>query len=300
MVSARTGIPQDLLRAWEKRYGAVAPRRGPTGRRLYTDDDIQKLRLLKLAVSGGRRISDVASLSVEELTQITAEDRSQAAPPPPRDRAGNLDGDYVSLALEALEQLDKARLDRVLADAAVELSAPALRRQVIVPLLNTIGDRWQEGTLRIVHEHLASSIVRAFVEGRRGGSVPQGVPKMLVTTPSGQRHELGALLAAIAAEEYGWDVVYLGPDLPAEEIAAATRQLEPRAIGLSVVYKTGNLQVLEEIQKLRRYVSDDIGIFVGGRAVSALKPTLERIGVTCVEDLAVFQNELILASDKPS
>jgi methanogenic corrinoid protein MtbC1 len=296
VVSTRTGIPQDLLRAWEKRYDAVVPQRGPTGRRLYSDADIEKLRLLKAAVSGGRRISDVASLSIDELRIVTAEDRTEAAPSPP----GGSDlrsGDYLDSALEALEHLDKRQLERALADAAVELSAPDVRRKVIIPLLNCIGDRWQEGTLRIVHEHLASAIVRAFMERPGNGSTLPGAPRLLITTPSGQRHELGALLAAVAAEEHGWDVIYLGPDLPAEEIAAAVRQLKPRAVALSVIYKNGNLQVQEEIRKLRRYVSEDIEIFVGGRAAGALKPALDDVGVKCIDNLAEFQSELILSSD---
>lgn len=80
VVSARTGIPQDLLRAWEKRYDAVVPGRGATGRRLYTDADIDKLRLLKRAVATGRRISDVAALSLEELKALTQEDRVETVP----------------------------------------------------------------------------------------------------------------------------------------------------------------------------------------------------------------------------
>lgn len=293
VVSARTGIPQDLLRAWEKRYAAVVPQRGPTGRRLYTDRDIEKLRLLKRAVAAGRRISDVAALDMADLRDLIEEDAAEAGPVSPAAPKPAGDGEYLETALEALEQLDKIRLERALSDAAVSLSAPAFRQTVIGPLLHSIGERWHEGSLRIVHEHLASAIIRAFMAGLDNGEKSPTSPVMVITTPAGQRHELGALLAATAAEEYGWNVFYLGPDLPAEEIAAAARQLQPRAIALSVIYQNGNLQVQEELRKLRRYVDPTIDIIVGGRAVSALRPFLEDIGIKCIEDLAQFQNELL-------
>jgi DNA-binding transcriptional MerR regulator/methylmalonyl-CoA mutase cobalamin-binding subunit len=294
VVSARTGIPQDLLRAWEKRYQAVVPGRGPTGRRLYSDADIEKLRLLKRAVAAGRRISDVASLPIDDLNSLIKEDADEKAadtPVRPEPAAGR--GEYPDRAMDALEQLDRQELERVLEEAAVSMSVPDLRQNLIVPLLTTIGERWQEGSLRIVHEHLASAIVRTFVAGLGNGSMPATAPRLVITTPAGQRHELGALLAATAATEFGWNVTYLGPDLPSEEIAAAVRQINPRAVALSVIYQNGNIQVQEEIKKLRRYIDPATDLIVGGRAVSSLRPFLEDIGVDCVENLTQFQNQLL-------
>ena len=305
VVSARTGIPQDLLRAWEKRYHAVVPQRSSTGRRLYCDLDVDRLRLMKRLVSGGRRISDVAALPLEGLTSLAQEDRAEttaaraqagaATQSAAEGAAGKTGGDrHLEEAFAALENLDKSRLEEVLADAAVELSSPALRRQVIAPLLHAIGDRWQEGTLRIVHEHLASAIVRSFMAGiAKGNGRSPTAPRMLVTTPAGQHHELGALLAATAAEQQGWDVYYLGPDLPAEEIAAAARQLHPKAVALSVVYQDGSFQLQEELRKLRRYLDPEIAIIVGGRATSALQPLFDETGMTPVEDLGALQDVLI-------
>jgi methanogenic corrinoid protein MtbC1 len=194
--------------------------------------------------------------------------------------------------LDALEQFDKNALERALSEAAISMSSPALRETVIVPLLQTVGDRWHEGSLRIVHEHLASAVVRTFASTLGKNVNSAAAPVLVVTTPSGQRHELGALLAASSGEEYGWNVYYLGPDLPAEEIAAAVRQLQPRAIALSVVYQNGNLQLQEELRKLRRYIDPAIDIIVGGRAIGPLRPLLEEIGIKCVEDLPQFRQEL--------
>lgn len=292
VVSARTGIPQDLLRAWEKRYQAVVPGRGPTGRRLYSDEDIQKLRLLKRAVAAGRRISDVAALSLEDLNELTREDRVEAAPAADSAIVSSPDG-HLKAALEALDNLDRHAMEKALDDAAVSLGASQARQRVIMPLMHTIGERWREGTLRVVHEHLASAIVRSFVAGLSNGAgrLPSA-PRVLVTTPAGQRHELGALIAAGAANDFGWDAVYLGPDLPAEEIAAAVRELRPRAVALSVIYKNGDAQVQEEFRKLARYLDSDVPIIVGGRAVSLMQPFFDDLGIKSVQDLGEFQDEL--------
>lgn len=293
VVATRTGIAPDLLRAWEKRYAAVTPGRGPTGRRLYSDEDIERLRLLKSLVGSGRRISDVASLAKEELLALAREDELETVSEPPRHTKEVGTGSYLSEALDALERFDKNKLQGVLSDAAISLSGPKLRRQFLVPLLQSIGDRWREGTLRIAHEHLASAVIRSFLASlaNRAPAVPS-TPRLLVTTPAGQRHELGALLVTAVAEEYGWDVAYLGPDLPAEEIAVAVRTLNPRAIALSIIYKNGDRQLQEELRKLVGYLQNQVPVFVGGRATDQLKPLFEELGIHVVKELSDLTDRL--------
>lgn len=297
VASSRTGIPQDLLRAWEKRYNAVVPGRGPTGRRLYSDEDINKLRLLKKAVTAGRRISDVAALSTEELKELTHEDQAETAHSTAPTPASSPEG-HLQTALDAIESLDPQGLERALNVAAVSLSAPQLRQRMIMPLLQAIGERWREGKFRVVHEHLASAIVRSFLAGQtRPFQKHPSAPRVIVTTPAGQRHEFGALAVAGAAEDLGWNAIYLGPDMPAEEIAAAARHFEPRAVALSIIYKNGDVQVQEEVRKLIRYLDSDVAVIVGGRAVEHLRSFFDDLGVKSARDLAEFQDQLSDFSD---
>jgi len=297
VVSARTGLPQDLIRAWERRYEAVTPQRSDSGRRLYTDQDVERLKLLKRAVSAGRRISDVANLALADLETLIAEDHAEGVDVYQRRKPGTGESPEDSArsllkeSLAALEDLDRARLEKALADAAVALSTPHLRKNILVPLLHTIGERWREGSLRIVHEHMASAIVRAFLDNNRTVK-PKSAPTLIVTTPSGQAHELGALMAAAAADEAGWNVIYLGASTPAEEIAAGVRQLGARAVALSIAYRDNDHGIQEEVRKLRDYLEADIPIFVGGRAVSALGPSLETAGIHFTPDLTDFLDSL--------
>ncbi len=297
VVSARTGIPQDVIRVWERRYKCVCPPRGDSGRRLYTDEDVNRLRLLKQAVCGGRRISDVAGLDCGTLEQLISEDRRQA-PGDGTSLSGNTPfdelthGDFLDAAVEALENLDRHRLHRILSDASVEMSGPEFRNRLIIPLLATIGTRWQEGSLRIVHEHLASTIVRSFLGAPRSHSDRARAPRMIITTPAGQYHELGALMASAVAEEMGWDVFYLGTSLPAEEIAAAARQIGARAVALSLCYRENDSHVLDELTRLRHLLDNDVPVFVGGNAVRPLRDRLVEAGVVCPADLGEFRSAL--------
>jgi methanogenic corrinoid protein MtbC1 len=198
----------------------------------------------------------------------------------------------LEAAVDAAARLDGDRLNAVLFEAALAMSAPEMRQKLIAPLLTEIGERWREGTVRVAHEHLAASIVRAFVDGMRTRSTNGDKrPKILVTTTSGQRHELGALMAAVAAEEVGWEAIYLGPSLPAEEIGAAARQSNARAVGLSLVYRD-DVRMAEELRAIRRYLADDVALVVGGRAAAELEDVIAGLGGYRVGDMVEFQSLL--------
>jgi methylmalonyl-CoA mutase cobalamin-binding domain/chain len=290
VVARRTGLAQDLIRAWERRYGVVEPERTETGRRLYTDEDVRVLLLLKRLVDGGRRISDVAGMPLATLEKLASEDREAAVTPtvaaPPDGQA------RLEAAVDAATQLDRGRLEGILAEAALSMSAPEMRQKLIAPLLMEIGERWRKGAIRVAHEHLATSIVRAFVDGMRNRSTNgNNRPRILIATTAGQRHELGALMAAAAAEEVGWEAIYLGASLPAEEIGAAARQSNAFAVGLSMVFRD-DVHMVDELRAIRRYLSREVALVVGGRATEALEDILEEIGAYRVTDMLAFQTLL--------
>jgi methanogenic corrinoid protein MtbC1 len=295
VVSRRTAIPPDLLRAWEKRYQAVVPRRTDTGRRLYSDEDIERLRLMKALVEGRRRISDVAGLGLDELKSLVKEDEAEAITPPrtrPRTPVAKI-SQLLQDAMAGVAALDRRQVEQALGDAAIAYSPAQVRRDLLVPLLHQIGERWQEGTLRIAHEHMASSIVRSVLANfaSRPTAAEDG-PTVVATTTSGQRHEIGALLATAVAMEAGWQVLYLGPDLPAEEIAAAALQSGARAVMLSVIYPSGDPRTREQFRLLRRYLGDGFPIFAGGRATATYRDVIDEIDGIAVNDLTDLQGWL--------
>ena len=297
VISTRSGLAQDVLRAWERRYGAVVPQRTETGRRLYSDTDLEKLVLLREAVESGRRISDVASLSTAELRELVREDGASAAPSRPRasrtrtgpDRAA---GGYVQAGLRAIEELDGQALDRVLRQASVDMSPPALRNDVIRPMLEAVGERWRTGHFRIANEHLGTAVIRSFLGARLNGGAAPGGSTVVVATPVGQRHELGALLVATAALEVGWDAVYLGPDLPAAEIAAAARLRQARAVALSIVCPGNDPRVADDLRELRNLLGQETAVLVGGASASTYEKVLIDIGALRIDEPVRFQEAL--------
>jgi len=295
-VAHRTGIPPDLLRAWERRYGVVSPARGPRGRRLYSDADVERLTLLRRAVDAGRRIGDVAGMDGAELAALVEEDRRVMASNPehhvaitPGPGTSVKASAYLDAALACVAALDHVGLEEVMDEAAVALGRRALRRELLAPLLERVGEDWYGGRLRVAHEHLLSAVLRGVLEPmHRDAALSETAPRVVITTPSGEMHELGALMAAAAAVERGWHVVYLGPNLPAEEIAGAARQAAARAVALSLVHNPGNAQIANELRNLRRLVGEGLPIYVGGATASSYDAVLDELGIIRVNGAEDF------------
>jgi DNA-binding transcriptional MerR regulator/methylmalonyl-CoA mutase cobalamin-binding subunit len=300
VVARRTGLSAHVIRAWETRYGAVEPKRTPTQRRVYSTEDVARLLLLRRATLAGRSIGQIAKLPTAELKRLVEEDEkaASAAPDrPPREEsqsAGPPEGTrLLSASIEAASRLDTAALQRTLDEASLSLSRPALMEQVIVPLMHRIGRAWREGALRVAHEHLATAVVRSFLGSLNGAfHVAEAAPRIVVTTPSGQLHEIGALLAAATAASEGWQVTYLGPSLPADEVAAAARQAGARAVALSIVFPTDDPHLKTEFQRLSHLVGPETAILVGGRGALSYRVALDEAGAHYLPDYASFREKL--------
>jgi DNA-binding transcriptional MerR regulator/methylmalonyl-CoA mutase cobalamin-binding subunit len=296
-VSKRSGVKSDLVRAWERRYQAVTPTRTPGGHRVYTAQDIARLKLLNQATSNGHSISQIARLPLEELKQLVKDeavgDLGLAMPPDnPTDRL-YLAEEYVDKCYSAVLAFDSNALEAHFEHAIVELGTQIFIEQLLTPLLTKIGERWRVGELRPVHEHMASSIIRTLTYILRNNNpIAANAPRMVVTTPIGQLHELGALLAAIIAELKGWQVTYLGANLPAEEIAAAVHFTQARAVTLSISFNNDDLTIPKEIRRLRSLLGENVALIVGGRAAAHYIAVMEEVGVLNIQNYAHFRTIL--------
>jgi DNA-binding transcriptional MerR regulator/methylmalonyl-CoA mutase cobalamin-binding subunit len=301
--SRNSGVKTHLIRVWESRYGAVQPKRTEGNQRLFSDEDIERLRLLGKVVESGHNISTVARLSNQELAKI-AGDAGIAGEKRRADRAletiaerGWDDpdklNDVIDAAFELTIRLDTAALEELLANATVMLPRHHFLQRVLLPMLNRIGDLWASGELRVVHEHAFSTVVRALLwEMLKTVDVPNTAPKMVVTTPVGHWHECGALIAAVAALESGWQVRYLGPCLPAEEIAYAVKKLDARALSISIGHGVNDRRLAAELTKTRRYIGGGIPIFVGGQGADAIQNEIANVNAIVVSDLRQFRDQL--------
>lgn len=292
VVVNKTGITAHVIRAWEKRYGAIEPGRTDTNRRLYCEEDIHRLELLGKLTKAGHSIGTIAKLPTGELENLIGEINKTAGTKTHGERWDK--SLYLKIGLQAIEDLDEKGLEEILSRASVDLSQPELIQEVIMPMIKKIGDNWKNGSIRIYHEHLASSVIKTFLYNLTGGyKVEQNAPQIVIATPIGQMHELGALLAASAAASEGWRVTYLGSNLPAEEIAAAVKQSKPKALALSLVYPPDDPKVNIELTKLEKYLNNHTIIYVGGNSADSYNKTLSSIKAKVISDLNDFRDELV-------
>lgn len=254
VVVRMTGLSEHVIRAWERRYGAVSPVRTPGGTRRYTEQDVARLQLLRKAVDAGHRIGDIARLSDEAL-QAQVGPVSDPGPATPLDEIR-----------QAVDSLDARALEAQLGLQLSLLGPVPFARRVAVPLLSELGERWARGELSVAAEHLVTSTTRSlFGMALHAGSRTDGAPRVLLATPAGERHEFGLLVAALTVMGAGGDVVYLGPDLPAEEVAAAAGQTGAAAVGLSIVNLSSG-EARRYVRDLRRRLPEATALWVGGSA----------------------------------
>lgn len=285
VVAERTGLSPDLIRVWEKRYGAVEPVRTPSNRRRYSEREVERLMLLRKAVAAGHPIGTIARLPEDRLRALVATNGH-----------GSLQGAesgcaphcaFVGEALARVARFDEPGLRQVLNRALVTVGMQGFLCRIVAPLIEEVGQQWRSGALMAAHEHFLSGVLRVML-GRMEGQLPSRAPRLVVATPAGQLHELGALLAAAAAAQVGWRPVQLGTNLPAAEIAGAAIQCGARAVALSIVYPADDPDLPEELRKLREFLPSSLAILVGGRAAASYQPVLEQIRASVHSDLRSF------------
>lgn len=312
-VAWQTGLSPHVIRAWEKRYQTVQPTRSEGKQRLYSTADIERLTVLRQATEAGFSIGTIASLPTESVQALLMKavgtqrvvDSAETGQtdlvkiglplsfvdPGMEEIGGFLDG-----AFEAVLRMDAERLEGLLERASVSLGQMRLLSDLVVPLVERIGEGWIKGQVKVAQEHVATAVLRTFLGHiARPIALHPRAPVLVVTTPSGQHHELGAIIVAAAATGIGWRVVYGGACLPAEEIASMAIEQRARAVGLSVVHPTDDPALSLELQLLRRLLPPSTPILVGGRASAAYQAEIDAVGamrVGSLESLRQLLNQL--------
>ena len=277
MAAKLSGVSELSIRSWEGRYSAINPNRTDTNRRLYYDNDIEKLILLKKLTQHGHSIGNLASMEIPELADLLF--KIELAKPGNSQINSPEEESIVNSCIEVIRQFDDRQLLGLLNEASVKFSRPDLIEKIILPLMIRIGQYWENGMLRVSHEHFTSAVIIKFLNTLTDGfQIPDNAPRIVITTPEGQYHEVGALIGASLAASDGWRTTYLGASLPAEDIAAAVAQLNVRAIFLSIVYPGDNPALNTQLKKLREMVGDKVYILVSGNGVNGYKNILSELG----------------------
>lgn len=263
-----SGVSTHLIRVWERRYEALDPDRSGAGARLYSEADLERLRLLKLAVNRGHAIGQIARLSREDLERLSG----HAGGPVMDDEIRSFIDDFV----RAVDEFDGDRAEALLARASVTFSGRVLVFDALGPLLERVGSEWASGKLCVASEHLASALVRNSLS-----DLLRRLPKhrdakvAVVTTPEGELHEFGALLGAFVIALQGYRVLYLGPNSPASEVARAARGASASIVALSIV----SLELELAVQAVRRMLSElpeHVDFVLGGTTAESVRQAVGR------------------------
>lgn len=270
-VSRMVGVRPELLRMWEKRYHLFKPQRAGNRYREFDDEDVQLLRYMCQQIDQGRAIGELAAEGREALLrQMAASDVRPATVQP--DHAILID----ALA-DAAQQMDKGRLEARLAEGAALYSFMTLMTEICEPFMHRLGTLWETGDLSMASEHLATVVLKQRLLTMLQATAPAAsAPLLLCACAAGEWHEIGLLTLAYTMQQAGWQVCYLGPDLPVQGLLHGCQRLQPGLVAVSMTYAADphpDFTVLEDIDTL---VASTYPTCVGGQAVEryghALQP----------------------------
>lgn len=266
-VARETEVPADTFRAWERRYGIPRPQRTAGRHRLYSERDIAIIRWLRDRTAEGMNISQAVM-----LLQETLEHEADAPQPLAEPRALERLNEDV---LDALIHYDSARADRLLSEAFALYPFEEVLLSVVQPTMIEVGELWIRGEINVATEHYCTEFVRRKLSGLI--NLYEGDPargRILVACAPEEQHDLGAMFASLFMVRRGWQVIYLGPQVPLADLLDAARALSPDLICLSATLPDTATQLIDVARSVLKE-HPNLAVGYGGRVFN-LYPELRR------------------------
>ncbi len=292
-VAALTGVKAITLRAWERRYGLIRPARTGKGHRLYSHDDVERIRRVLALLDRGIQISRVGAV-------LAAEERADRTPVSGHKSPWHR---YVDRFAAAIASFNEDELDAIHDEALMVHSIECLTEELLLPALARLGERWKERAGGIAEEHFLASYLRSKLGARlqRPSRYANG-PRLLTACAPHEHHEIGLLLFALEARAAGLRIILLGADNPLSELAAAHQQARSEALVISSSVGTVPWLYEGELSGLVRRV--DVPVFIGGAtAVTHRKAVIQAgaipLGTEARNGLAIIMATLGTAAVRP-
>lgn len=258
-VSRRTGVKPELLRAWETRYGIPEPRRSEGGLRLYSAADLAAVKLVQDQIDRGLAPAEAAAVAKQRRSGASA-----GPAPEPLEATTAPDGSALVELAAALDRFDDRGAHRILDRLFDAHGVPGVLQNVVLPYLRDLGERWEGGEVDIAQEHFACSLLRARMLSR-ARTWGQGEGSLAVLgCSSGEQHDLGLAIFALALHTWGWRIAYLGPDTPMEAFEFAVSRLHPQALVVSAV----DGESLRSMRPALDRITEATDLWVGGHAAA--------------------------------
>ncbi len=271
-VARLTGINPVTLRAWERRYNLISPQRTPKGHRLYTEQDIERIKeVLKLldqgvSISQAKPLLDNASTKLSSVPVLVSFDVWQ---------------NYQEKMLRAIEDFDEIALHNIYNDALSLYPVDMVNLRLTTPLLRLLGDRWKKREAGIAEEHFFSNFLRNKLITRvHHMNQRSNGPQLLLACLPGEYHEIGLLLFALAAVDKGYRVLYFGANTPLGQLAEVLEKRDCDALILSGLSKPARGLFDKELFRLKQRVK--VPVCVGGQAATIHRDRIEKTGAICI------------------
>ena len=284
-VERDTGLTKDTLRVWERRYGFPTPLRDVHGERVYSAEQVEKLRTIKRLLDRGHRPGRIIECSLAELVELADAGPAEA---PARELA-----EPLHAVLTLVRQHRVAELRQELGQAVMRQGLAGFLTDTVAPLNRAIGDAWMRGQLEIFEEHLYTETMQSTLRGAIA-SIPQHgrPPRVLLTTFPNEQHQLGLLMAEAMFALEGATCVSLGTQTPIFDIVMASDSHRADIVALSFSAAYPAVQVADGLEELRTKIPRRVAIWAGGgnaglqrRAIEGVRviPSLTAIGPAIAE-----------------
>ena len=282
-VSSLTGVNSVTLRAWERRYDLIKPVRTPKGHRLYTMADVDLIQQVVDLLDNG--------MSIGQVRQVLDTGRSRSEPEPAPMPEDPWLRDHQRL-LNAITQFDESVLNDIYQDALSLYPVDVVTTRLTVPMLRELGTRWVSGVGSIAEEHFFSVFLRNKLGARfHHLSRNRRGPRLLTACLPGEQHEVGILLFALAALDWDYRVLLLGPNTPLAELPTVVTRAANAAIVLSGSVTIEMATIADELAQLCRTVA--VPVFVGGSLTRCASEDLSATGaIVLSEDLSVALRQI--------
>jgi DNA-binding transcriptional MerR regulator/methylmalonyl-CoA mutase cobalamin-binding subunit len=273
----RTGVNASTLRAWENRHGLLTPTRTASGHRLYSPQDVQRIRRLQDLLGQGLSLGEIAPLLAE--AEVAPSPAAETLAPQPRSTfPGAAWQGYLQETLAALEDFSTERLDSLYNEACALYPVDTVTEHLLVPVLQQLGQRWDQRPSGIAEEHFFTAWLRNKLGARlhHAASLPRGGALILACLPH-EQHEIGLLVFALSALQRGYRVIYLGANMPTRQIVHVARHTHALGIVLAGRQVADPGEVLEDIVWLAQ--AANLPLFVGSHFSEQVREPLQAQGV---------------------
>ena len=220
-LSRRLGVSDHVLRAWESRYGLLRPVRSKGGYRLYSAADESRIHRMIAHLADGLSAAEAARTVLREASAAEVNDVLPAE---------HMATEPFAALRQALDALDEpaaqAILDRLLSDFWLT----SVLRDVLVPYLAELGERWEHGTVSVAQEHFASNVIRGRLAGLARGWGSGHGPRAVLACPPGELHDLALMVFGIVLNRTGWRIDYFGANTPLDELTQAADATQPNLV----------------------------------------------------------------------